>query len=97
MVGVCTEGFEAYNAVFRYCSILSNGLAPSRDIARQLSDQEGLKHRLSGGSWQRGDRRWVTAGYSVREMLVKQPVMQKLIGWTLPDVMITGAPNTRVT
>ncbi|KAJ7443778.1 hypothetical protein B0H11DRAFT_1609174, partial [Mycena galericulata] len=49
LVGVATEGFESFNGVFHFCSILSNHLAPSRDIARQLAKQEGLKHRLTGG------------------------------------------------
>ncbi|KAJ7693467.1 hypothetical protein B0H14DRAFT_2269151, partial [Mycena olivaceomarginata] len=49
LVGVATEILECFNAVCRYCSILSNHLAPSRDISLQLGDQEGLKHRLTGG------------------------------------------------
>ncbi|KAJ7343823.1 hypothetical protein DFH08DRAFT_636138, partial [Mycena albidolilacea] len=49
LVGVITEGYEAFNAVFRFCSILSSHLAPSRDIELQLADQEALKHRLAGG------------------------------------------------
>ncbi|KAJ7767678.1 hypothetical protein B0H16DRAFT_1308371, partial [Mycena metata] len=51
LVRVATEIYECFNAIFRYCSILSNHLAPSRDIAIQLGDQEGLKHRLTGGWW----------------------------------------------
>ncbi|KAJ7327989.1 hypothetical protein DFH08DRAFT_916737 [Mycena albidolilacea] len=49
LIGVMTEAFECFNAIFRFCSILSNHRAPSRDIALQLADQEGLKHRLTGG------------------------------------------------
>lgn len=48
LIGVMTEIFECFNAIFRYCSILSNHLAPSRDIAKQLGDHDGLKHRLTG-------------------------------------------------
>ncbi len=51
LVSVATEISEAFNAVFRYCLILSNHLAPSRDIAVQLANQEGLKHHLIGGWW----------------------------------------------
>lgn len=51
LVGVATEVFECFNAIFRYCSILSNHLAPSRDITDQLAAQETLKHILSGGWW----------------------------------------------
>ncbi|KAJ7717128.1 hypothetical protein B0H16DRAFT_1433890 [Mycena metata] len=53
LLGSATEAFECFNAIFRQCSILSNHLAPSRDIVRQLAHQEGLKHRLTGG-WVKG-------------------------------------------
>ncbi|KAJ7703890.1 hypothetical protein B0H17DRAFT_1157051 [Mycena rosella] len=66
LVGLATELFESFNAVFRYCSILSNHLAPSRDIATQLADQEGLKHRLTG----------------VQNFMVDHPILQNLVGWT---------------
>ena len=51
LVGVATEVFECFNAIFQYCSILSNHLAPSCDITHQLAAQETLKHILSGGWW----------------------------------------------
>ncbi|KAF7316136.1 hypothetical protein MIND_00131700 [Mycena indigotica] len=83
LIGLATELFESFNAIFRYCSILSNHLAPSRDIALQLGDQEGLKHRLTGGLWAaKGEQKWVRAGTGVRHYLEKHPILQKLLGWT---------------
>ncbi|KAJ7859305.1 hypothetical protein B0H14DRAFT_3084960 [Mycena olivaceomarginata] len=80
LVGLITELYESYNTVFRHCSILSNHLAPSRDIARQLADQEGLKHRLTGGWWySAGDeKQWQRAGSG------NHPLLQKSLGWTDP-------------
>ncbi|KAF9526609.1 hypothetical protein CPB83DRAFT_937649 [Crepidotus variabilis] len=72
LVGVATEVFESFNAIFRYCSILSNHLAPSRDIAHQLAEQETVKHLLSG---------WVQAGASVRDFIKADRVLQTLVGW----------------
>ncbi|KAF7351608.1 hypothetical protein MSAN_01593300 [Mycena sanguinolenta] len=68
LIGVATEIFESFNGVFHYCSILSNHLAPSRDIVRQLGDQEGLKHRITGGWWSLDEG--------------GEMVLQKLVGWT---------------
>ncbi|KAF7303524.1 hypothetical protein MIND_00581600 [Mycena indigotica] len=66
LIGLATELFESFNAIFRYCSIFSNHLAPSRDIAIQLGDQEGLKHRLTGGLWAaEGEQKWVRAGTGI--------------------------------
>ncbi|KAJ7243523.1 hypothetical protein C8J57DRAFT_1556786 [Mycena rebaudengoi] len=67
LVGVATEIFESFNAIFRYCSILSNHLAPSRDIALQLGDQEGLKHRITV------DGKWERAGSGVRSFMAEHP------------------------
>jgi hypothetical protein len=86
LIGVATEIFESFNGVFRFCSILSNHLAPSRDIALQLGDQEGLKHRLTGGWWPVGeDGKWERAGSGVRHFMAEHPILQKLLGWTEPN------------
>ncbi|KAJ7136616.1 hypothetical protein C8R44DRAFT_828518 [Mycena epipterygia] len=91
LVGVATEIFECFNAVFRFCSILSNHLAPSRDIALQLADQEGLKHRLTGGWWPTPEGEWVRAGPGVRAFLETRPVLQRLVGWTVHNPPIAGS------
>ncbi|KAJ7310801.1 hypothetical protein DFH08DRAFT_642821, partial [Mycena albidolilacea] len=44
-----TEIYEAYNGVFRLCSIYSNRLAPSRDISQKFASMSWVKHILSGG------------------------------------------------
>lgn len=92
LVGVATEIFECFNAIFRYCSILSNHLAPSRDIALQLGDQEGLKHRLTGGWWLCNvDAEWRRAGPGVRHFMAAHPVLQKLLGWSEDKLLKHGA------
>ncbi|KAJ7429669.1 hypothetical protein B0H11DRAFT_1766833 [Mycena galericulata] len=92
LVGVATEGFESFNGVFRFCSILSNHLAPSRDIARQLAKQEGLKHRLTGGWWRDATTgEWEQAGSAIRDFLSAKPILQALLGWTDPKPLIQGS------
>ncbi|KAJ6615078.1 hypothetical protein B0H10DRAFT_1950204 [Mycena sp. CBHHK59/15] len=91
LVGVATEIFECFNAVFRFCSILSNHLAPSRDIALQLADQEGLKHRLTGGWWPTPEGDWERAGPGVRAFLETRPVLQRLVGWSIHNPPIPGS------
>ncbi|KAJ7906752.1 hypothetical protein B0H13DRAFT_2233563 [Mycena leptocephala] len=93
LVGVITEIYECFNAVFRFCSILSNHLAPSRDIALQLADQEGLKHRLTGGWWPSTETagEWEQAGPDVCAFLHTRPVLQKLVGWTIKNPPVPGS------
>jgi len=81
LVGVATEVFECFNATFRYCSILSNHLAPSRDIAHQLAEQETVKHILSGGWWAVKGGGWSHSGPSVRNFISTDKVLKTLIGW----------------
>ncbi|KAJ7280990.1 hypothetical protein C8J57DRAFT_1501189 [Mycena rebaudengoi] len=91
LIGVATEVFESFNGAFRYCSISSNHLAPSRDIAQQLGDQEGLKHRITGGWWPSGvDGKWERAGSGVRRFMAEHPVLQKLVGWTEQKIVKHG-------
>ncbi|KAJ6563459.1 hypothetical protein B0H10DRAFT_1828068, partial [Mycena sp. CBHHK59/15] len=82
LIAMATEIFESFNAVFRYCSIYSNHLAPSRDIANQFGQQETVKHQLTGGRWMSkstGD--WHVAGPGVRHFIEKHPILQRLVGW----------------
>src|ERR1700761_3712321 len=95
LVGVATEIFEAFNAVFRAASILSNHRAPSRDIARQLADQEGMRLRAFGGWWlDAASNEWRRASPAVREYINKQPRLQKLMGWTTHEDLIPGSPTS---
>lgn len=96
LVGVSTEGFESFNAVFRHCSVFSNHRAPSRDIAIQFAEQENMKHRLTGGWWSQtaeGIDTWTNASIAVRETIQKQPMLQRLVGWTpsFPPKIGTGS------
>jgi hypothetical protein len=76
-----TEVFECWNHVFRLCSILSNHLAPSKDIADTLGGMERFKHVVSGGWW-KADDGFTQAGPSVRDMLKTDPELQRRLGWT---------------
>ncbi|KJA16967.1 hypothetical protein HYPSUDRAFT_112369, partial [Hypholoma sublateritium FD-334 SS-4] len=91
LVGVATETFECFNAIFRFCSIFSNHLAPSRDIAFQLATQEVLKHRLTGGWWPTENGEWTAPGPSVRNFIHDHPTLQALIGWTSSKQLINGS------
>jgi hypothetical protein len=90
LLGSITESFECFNAVFRWCSVLSNHLAPSRDIARQLAHQEGLKHQLTGGWWLSSAGPWEQGGTAVRDFLSQRPILQALLGWTDPKELEQG-------
>ncbi|KAJ3781388.1 hypothetical protein GGU10DRAFT_277639 [Lentinula aff. detonsa] len=83
LIGMATEVFESFNAVFRFCSVLSNHLAPSRDISRQTGSQESLKHRLSGGkAFNKAEAKWESVGPGTRSLLKAQPILQSILGWT---------------
>lgn len=90
LLGESTEVFESFNAVFRSCSILSNHLAPSRDIAHQLAELEGAKQRLTGGYWNDGSGQWVRASPSVRYCFVNNLHLQGHMGWVCSDLSLPG-------
>ncbi|KAI0778011.1 hypothetical protein BD413DRAFT_683781 [Trametes elegans] len=91
LIDMCTEGFESFNGVFRNCSIHSNHLAPSRDIAQQLADQEAHKHRLLGGIWCTAGGNWVRAGVRVCDFLHQHQPLRRLIGWSVVQPSVPGS------
>ena len=90
LIGVATEVFECFNAIFRFCSVFSNHLAPSRDIAFQLASQEVLKHRLTGGWWPTEKGEWQQPGPSVRNFIHAHPNLQAWVGWTDTKPLVNG-------
>lgn len=93
LVGVATETFECYNAIFRFCSIFSNHLTPSRNIALQLAEQESIKHCISGGWWLGPNGEWEQPGPSARQFLASNPMLQALYGWSNTKVATPGRPS----
>ncbi|KAI0054541.1 hypothetical protein BV25DRAFT_1922595 [Artomyces pyxidatus] len=85
-----TEMFESYNAVFRYCSILSNHHAPSRDIAINFAGLYRFKHIASGGWWKDKAGQWIRAGPDVRQFFLKTSKVQEYLGWLNPHRIEAG-------
>ncbi|KAJ7203485.1 hypothetical protein B0H12DRAFT_1035514 [Mycena haematopus] len=77
-----TEIYEAYNGVFRLCSVYSNRLAPSRDISLKFASMSRVKHFLSGGYWtDPTSKKWIQSGGAVQKILRTDPVFQRHLGW----------------
>ncbi|KAJ7729213.1 hypothetical protein B0H14DRAFT_3617621 [Mycena olivaceomarginata] len=86
-----TEIFECWNAIFRLCSILSNHLSPSHDIAATLADMERFKHMVSGGWWQDSTgSKYIHAGSSVRSFLTSNRELQRRLGWSEKTTLESG-------
>ena len=90
LVGEVTETFECFNAVFWFCSILSNHQAPSRDIMIQLADQEGFKQRITGGWWSDASGSWKRSGPGVRSSLERCAPLRSNLGWASDAVLLPG-------
>ena len=84
LVGITLEVFESFNAIFCYCSIYSNHLAPSHNIACQLSGQEALKRILSGEWWlNQGSGDCVSPEPSVWVFVNENNILKSLVSWLL--------------
>lgn len=85
-----TEIFECWNAIFRMCSVLSNHLAPSHDIAITLADMEHFKHQASGGFWKDDHGMYVQAGEHIRNFLRNNNELRRRLGWAEPAKLVPG-------
>ncbi|KAJ7861538.1 hypothetical protein B0H14DRAFT_3134513 [Mycena olivaceomarginata] len=84
------EIYECFNAVFRLCSIFSNHLAPSRDIAATLADMERFKHVASGAWWKNSEGTYIRAGSLVRSFLTSNRELQRRLGWSETRPLVCG-------
>ncbi|KAJ6490861.1 hypothetical protein C8R45DRAFT_1096404 [Mycena sanguinolenta] len=92
LIRSATEIYEAYNGVFRLCSVFSNRLAPSRDISRKFASMSRVKHSLSGGYWWDSSlKQWIQAGNAVQEILRTDSVFQRHLGWVSPKTSVAGS------
>lgn len=86
-----TERYESFNRVFRLCSIYSNRLAPSRDIATTFADLERCRHIMTGGFWHDAQSgRWICAGEAVRDHLKNNNREAALLGLSVPNPLCPG-------
>ncbi|KAJ3853110.1 hypothetical protein EV368DRAFT_39622 [Lentinula lateritia] len=90
-----TELFECWNAIFRMCSVLSNHLSPSHDIAMTLAEMEVFKHLVSGGWWKNKNGQMIQAGAKIRQYLVKSSELQRRLGWVSPSQSKPGVCHPR--
>ncbi|KAJ7583762.1 hypothetical protein C8J56DRAFT_893430 [Mycena floridula] len=78
----------------------SRAFGPLISVATKIyeafnADQEGLKHRATGGWWNTRatglEPDWRQAGSGVRDFLQSQPTLQKLLGWTPAETWVPGS------
>jgi len=85
-----TEIFECFNAIFRMCSILSNHLAPSRDIGQTFARMDRFKHIVCGGFWQDSAGDWIQASKDIRDFFLSERKLQEQLGWIDPKLAPIG-------
>lgn len=93
LLGIAMETFESFNVIFQFCSILSNHLALSHDIALQLAEQEVLRHFLSGGSWCAATGEWKSVALSVTKFLRDNQFLVALLGYDRDATATCQAPG----
>ncbi|KAI9445690.1 hypothetical protein BJY52DRAFT_1372194 [Lactarius psammicola] len=76
-----TEIFECWNAIFRLCSIYSNHMSPSRDIATTLAQMERFRHQASGGWWKDKKGEWICAGSKIRHFFLSNSQIRQRFGY----------------
>ncbi|KAF8181413.1 hypothetical protein K438DRAFT_2169421, partial [Mycena galopus ATCC 62051] len=95
-----TERYEAYNAVFRACSIFSNRLTPSRDIAWSFAGIDRVKHIATGGWWKDTQtQQWVCANPRIMHHILDHPEFAAMVGLPTKQLLQPGegvsVPNNR--
>ncbi|KAJ6501774.1 hypothetical protein DFH09DRAFT_1051553 [Mycena vulgaris] len=86
-----TERYEAYNAVFRACSIYSNRLTPSRDIAWSFAGIDRVKHVVTGGWWRDSkSKKWVCAKPRVMRHILNHPEFAAMVGLPTKQIREPG-------
>lgn len=92
LVRYATEIFECFKAIFRMCSVLSNHLAPSRDIAESLSGMGRMRHYLLGGFWwDPRAKEWRQASTNIQKVIHDHVMVQRHIGWAPPRALKPGS------
>ncbi|KAJ6625266.1 hypothetical protein B0H10DRAFT_2161888 [Mycena sp. CBHHK59/15] len=77
---VSTKRYEAYNAVFRTCSIYCNRLTPSRDIAWSFAGIDRAKHIVTGGWWKDSrSQKWTCANLRIMRHILDHPEMAAMV------------------
>ncbi|KDQ10561.1 hypothetical protein BOTBODRAFT_57961 [Botryobasidium botryosum FD-172 SS1] len=90
-----TEGFECFNAIFRMCSVLSNRLAPSRNITLQFSHMDCFKHIISGGFWRGTNGHFIQAGDGMRAFMNSEKLVQRNLGYIDKKDLVPGTAKLK--
>jgi hypothetical protein len=96
LVGFNTERYESFNSSFRQCSVLSNGHAPSRDIAHTFATFDQAKHIALGGFlFDHHSKKYTQGGSGVLEMCAHSPFISRIFGLNHHKVHAPGKGNCR--
>ncbi|KAJ6513958.1 hypothetical protein DFH09DRAFT_941309, partial [Mycena vulgaris] len=91
-----TEHYGAYNAVFRACSIYSNHLTLSGDIAWSFAGIDRVKHIVTGGWKDSHSQKWTCANPRVLHHILDHPEMAAIVGLLTKVVYESGELITNI-